>query len=277
MLNRSLAIGALAALALGTAAPVYAQATLTGTQALQDRLDDAERAARDDLRRAEDASRFGNPEFRTGMSGSASLSYSGKRGSMDSQELTAGTRVRFAQGNFVQTLGAAIDYAETNSVRSKQEVFGVYDANYFISGDLYAFVLGRVAADKMAVTADQNRLDAFVGVGPGYRVINTPDLTWRVQAGVGYSYTENGLRQKTRETGYIASSRLFYKFSDSVFATNDTDILKSKSALRINNDLGVNFRLTDAFATRVSYLSEYNDSRATRTENKVGLSLVYSF
>jgi putative salt-induced outer membrane protein len=31
------------------------------------------------------------------------------------------------------------------------------------------------------------------------------------------------------------------------------------------------------FATRVSYLTEYNDSRAVRSENKLGVSLVYSF
>jgi len=62
-----------------------------------------------------------------------------------------------------------------------------------------------------------------------------------------------------------------------MFATNDTDILKSDSALRINNDLGINFKMADAFSTRVSYLTDYNDSNATRTDNKLGLSLVYGF
>jgi putative salt-induced outer membrane protein len=62
-----------------------------------------------------------------------------------------------------------------------------------------------------------------------------------------------------------------------VFGTMDTDVLKSDSALRINNDLGVNFKVSDQFATRISYLTEYNDSRAIRTDNKVGLSLVYGF
>ena len=45
----------------------------------------------------------------------------------------------------------------------------------------------------------------------------------------------------------------------------------------INNDLGVNFKMSDAFSTRVSYLTEYNDSRAIRTDNKLGVSLVYGF
>jgi putative salt-induced outer membrane protein len=40
---------------------------------------------------------------------------------------------------------------------------------------------------------------------------------------------------------------------------------------------GVNFKVTDAFATRISYLTEYNESRAIRTYSKLGLSLIYSF
>ena len=35
--------------------------------------------------------------------------------------------------------------------------------------------------------------------------------------------------------------------------------------------------MTDAFATRVSYLTEYNEARAIRTDNKLGISLVMGF
>ena len=107
--------------------------------------------------------------------------------------------------------------------------------------------------------------------------MNTDTATWRVQAGVGISYLEDGVGDSNTETGYIVSSRAFYQFNDNIFATNDTDILKSDTALRVNNDLGLNFKMSDAFSTRVSYLSEYNDSRAVRTDNKLGLSLVYGF
>jgi putative salt-induced outer membrane protein len=156
-------------------------------------------------------------------------------------------------------------------------VFAVYDANYYFNDSFYAFVLGRVETDGLAATAGDVKTDAFLGFGPGYRVVNTPDMTWRVQAGIGVSYLKDGLDNSETETGYIASSRFFYKFNENVFATNDTDILYSDTALRINNDLGVNFKMTDKFATRVSYLTEYNDSRAIRTDNKLGVSLVMGF
>lgn len=270
--------GVIAALLMTAAAPmVSAQTTLTGTQALDDRLDDIDTAVRDDLNRAQDASRFANPEFRPGLSGSASLGYSAKSGNQDTQEFTLGARLRYAQGNFAQSIGMALDFAEANGTKSKEDVFGVYDAQYFFDQNIYGFVLGRVASDGLAVTADQVKTDAFIGVGPGYRVINTPDIAWRVQAGVGLSYLEDGTGVSNRETGYIASSRFFWKINDNLFATNDTDVLKSDSALRVNNDLGLNVRMTDSFSTRVSYLTDYNDSRAIRTDNKLGVSLVYSF
>ena len=273
-----LKIAAVSAIALVLAAPAgFAQSTLSGTQALNDRLDDIERDIDKDMRRADDQSRFGSPEFRPGLSGSASLGYSGKTGNNESQEFSLGTRLRFASGQLVQTIGVAINFADDAGVATKEDVFGVYDANYYLTDQFYVFALGRVESDGLADTADEIQTDAFLGFGPGYRIINTPDMAWRVQAGIGVSYLENGLGDSETEMGYIASSRFYYAFNENVFATNDTDILKSDSALRINNDLGVNLRMTDSFSTRVSYLTEYNDSRAIRTDNKLGVSLVYGF
>ena len=39
----------------------------------------------------------------------------------------------------------------------------------------------------------------------------------------------------------------------------------------------MNFDVTDAFSTRLSYLTKDNDSRAIRADNKLGISLVYGF
>jgi putative salt-induced outer membrane protein len=267
---------AVIALLLGATASL-AQGVLSGTDALDDRIDDIEENVQDDFDNSEDASRFGNPEFRPGLSGSASLGYTGSTGNNDSQEFSAGARLRFAQGQLVQTIGVALEFAEDNGIKTEEDIFGVYDANYYFDDNFYGFVLGRVESDGLATLATDVKTDAFVGVGPGYRIINTPNMTWRLQAGIGLSYLENGLDVSDNETGYIASSRFFYKFNDNVFATNDTDVLKSDSALRSNNDLGVNFKVTDAFSTRISYLTEYNDNRPIRSDNKLGVALVYGF
>lgn len=263
-------------LALGAQAGL-AQTALTGIDSVDDRIDDIDRAAQIDLNRARDDARFGAPEYREGLSGSAALSYAGKSGETDSNEFSFGARLRYVDGRFTQTLGAVLDFSESGSVKSQEDVFAIYDANYYFTDSFYGFVLGRVKSDGLAVTADDVQTDAFVGFGPGYRIINTPEVSWRMQAGVGVSYLEDGLGASDTETGYIVSSRLYWLLNDSLFVTNDTDVLNSDSALRVNNDLGLNVKMSDLFATRISYLSEYNDSRAVKTENKLGLSLVYSF
>lgn len=266
------------ALALGaTAAPLFAQSTLTGTRAINEQIRDIERSVQDDFARSEDDARFGNPEDRLGLSGSASLSYSGQTGNQDTQDLTVGARIRHSTGTFVQTIGVALEFSEADGTKTQQDVFGVYDANYYFNDRFYGFVLGRIVTDDLAATATDVDKDAFIGVGPGYRIVNTPDTAWRVQAGVGVSYLEDGLGASTTETGYVASSRFYHRFNDNVFMSNDTDILTSDTALRVNNDLGVSFKLTDAFSTRVSYITDYNDSRAIQTDNKLGVALVYGF
>lgn len=268
----------LAVLGLGLAAPaVYAQSDITGITGINDRLSDIDREAQRNIDRSQDDFRFGNPEYRTGLSGSTALSYTGKSGNNDSQEFTFGGRLRYAQGPVIQTVGFAVEYSEDLGVRTKEDVFGVYDLNYYFNDQFYAFLLGRVQSDGLANTVAENKIDAFVGVGPGYRIINTPQVSWRVQAGIGVSYLEDGAGNDDTETGYLVSSRFFYQFNEGMFMTNDTDILSSDRALRANNDLGLNFKMTDAFSTRLSYLSEYNDSRAIKTDNKIGVALIYSF
>lgn len=271
-----LASTAVLALALCTQAAT-AQTTLAGVRAVDDQIDDIDRATQIDLNRSNDDYRYGSPEYREGMSGSASLGYSGKTGATDSSELSMGARLRYASGPMTQTIGLVMDFAESGSIKTKEDVFAVYEANYYFNDAFYGFALGRVKSDGLAALATDVKTDAFVGFGPGYRLINTPDMAWRLQAGIGVSYLEDGLGNSDTETGYIASSRFFVKLGDAIFATNDTDVLKSDSALRINNDLGLNFKMAETFATRVSYLTEYNDSRAVRSENKLGVSLVYSF
>ena len=272
-----------AALALAlTTSGAFAQ-ELLGTTALNDTLDDIDRDVAKDMARGQDAARFGNPEFRPGLSGSASLAFSGKTGNSESQDLTIGTRLRYASGQLVQTLGVAVDFQEASNKATKEDIFAVYDANYYLNDQFYIFGLARIQTDGLSGDIVNGTLntsynqDAFVGFGPGYRVVNTEQMTWRVQAGVGKSYLKDYLGNSESEFAGIVSSRFFYSINENFFVTNDTDVLKSKSALRVNNEIGLNVKMTDAFSTRVSYLTEYNDNRSIRSDNKLGVSLVYGF
>ncbi|WP_103256599.1 DUF481 domain-containing protein [Tabrizicola aquatica] len=265
------------ALALFAAVPAMAQDTVTGIRGLNDRLEDIEDDVADDLDRANDEARFGFPEYQPGFSGSASLGYSAQTGNTDTQDFSLGVRMRYAQGQWVQTLGVAADFSETEGVKSEEDIFAVYDGNYYFNDRFYMFALARAQHDGLADSAGEYEGDGFIGIGPGYRVVNRSDMAWRLQAGIGVSYLRDGLGASDTEVGYIASSRFFYQISDSVFLTNDTDVLSSDTALRANNDLGVNFQVSEALSTRISYLSDYNDARDIKTDNRLGISLVVGF
>ena len=261
------------ALVLSVSLPAFAQDSVTGIRGLNDRLEDIEDDVAEDMDRANDEARFGFPEYQPGFSGSASLGYSAQSGSTDTQDFQLGVRMRYAAGPWVQTLGVAADFSETDGIKSEEDIFAVYDGNYYLNDRFYVFGIAR--AERDGITDER---DGFIGVGPGYRVINTPDVAWRLQAGIGASYLDNAVSDSETEVGYIASSRFFYQFNEGMFVTNDTDVLTTDSSLRANNDLGVNFKVSDALSTRVSYLTDYNDTRlGDKTDNRLGVSLVVGF
>lgn len=302
--------------------PAFAQteistgADATGITGIDDRIGDIEDAVTDSFARDEDADRFGPADRRTGLFGTMSLSYNGRTGNPDNQDLAIAGRVNNNEGAFAQSIGLSIEFSEDdNGNKDQEEVNAIYDAQYYFNDQFYAFALGRISVNGL-VDGERNsdaqsdedlaaeftnlRRDAFLGFGPGYRVINTPDTAWRVQAGVGVRYGQSGAAyagtdsfvgtdgevvtvadvdtSSNTDIGYIASSRFYHRFNETVFVTNDTDWLGSSDIDDvITNELGVNFRVSEQLATRVSYTTEYQENREIRTNNRLGVAVVYGF
>ena len=268
------AIGLAAALAAGTAS---AQGALIGTDVLDDRLETIERDVNTDLARGDDALRFGPGQIRQGWSGSAALGFAATSGNTDTVDLSGAGRLRYGQGQDSHTLGFGIEYGEDDGDRSREELFAVYDYNRSLGERFYVFSLASYRYDDF----DTLKHDAFVGIGPGYRVINTRATTWRLQAGPGVRFTEDAFGSDETEVAAIASSRFYTQLTETISMTNDTDVLYSDEAgALVRNDLGVNFAITDRASTRISYRTDYNtDPLPGRdsTDNRLGLSLVYGF
>ncbi|TWI38178.1 DUF481 domain-containing protein [Paracoccus sulfuroxidans] len=299
------------AIAAAFASPVFAQseiatgANATGISNVNEQMKDVEEAVRDDFDRSSDAYRFGNPEQRQGLYGSVALSYIGRSGNSENQDFTLSGRLSHNQGQFSQSVGLLLEYGENNAGdKDTEKTYVIYEGMYNINDRFYAFALGRLATDSLAddpvsLANDETfsdldgrlKRDAYFGVGPGYRIINNDQTAWRVQAAVGIRYTKavEATQSPTAplegtiaydsntEAGYLLSSRFYHKFNDQFFLTNDTDYLTSDSSDVATNELGLNFKMSDAFATRVSYKTEYQSERAIRTDNTLGVSLVYGF
>lgn len=294
-------LGGATAILTALSVPAFAQTeVITGADAagiteVNDRISDIEDAVKDDFARSQDPDRFGPADRRQGLFGAMSLQYSGSTGNSESQDLAIAGRVNYNQHPFAQSVSLAIEFGENdNGDKDKEEVAAIYGAQYYFNDRFYAFALGRLnvdglvdgeadyAGDDVAEELGDLRRDGFLGFGPGYRILNTESTTWRVQAGVGVRYTQTGQQyvddESDTELGYIVSSRLYHRINDMMFVTNDTDYLGSKDADDvITNELGLNFKMSDQLATRVSYSTEYQENRPIRTDNTLGVAVVYGF
>ena len=282
------------ALALLLAAPAFGQGAIVGTDALDDRIDDVQEDVQDEFDDSEDEERFGRATFQPGFSGSMSVGYSGTTGNSENQDLSVAGRVRYGGAVVNQTLGFGLEFGEAtdqatgDSFTTEEELFVVYEANRYFSERFYAFGLGSYRNDDF----DTLQQDAFIGGGLGYRIVNTPEFAWRVQAGPGVRWTETndsavlgitpeeGGVEETDLAG-IAASRVFYALGESISVSNDTDILYSDEAgTLIRNDLGVNFAVSERLSTRFSYRTDYNSDALDgleSTDNRLGVALVFGF
>lgn len=295
------------ALAAAMSSPAFAQqeiatgANATGISEVNDQMTDVEDAVRDDFDRSSDAYRFGPPDRQEGIFGSVALSYIGRTGNTENQDFSLSGRLSYNQGAFSQSVGILLEYGEDNNGDTDTEKTStIYEGLYNINDRFYGFALGRLTTDGLAddpVSLDEGdtfedldgrmERDAYFGIGPGYRIINNDNMAWRVQAAVGIRYTKQvdvidpvaEILETDSETGvgYLISSRFYYRFSDTMFITNDTDYLTSDSNDTATNELGLNFKMSDALATRISYKTEYLSNREIRTDNTLGVSLVYGF
>ena len=269
-------LATVSAVALMLASPVFAQAALVGTEALDDRIDDITSDVNEDLARSDDNERFGPNGIVQGFRGSVALQASAANGNTDTGELSAAGRLTYGVGDWNHSVGFATEYGEANGIKNEEKFFATYEASRYFSPRFYAFGIGRYEHDGFAT----NEVDAFLGVGPGYRVINNDDMTWRVQAGPGARYVkdQNGLSDS--EVGFIVSSRFYKGLTDTMSLTNDTDVLGSSVNTIATNDFGVNFKMSNNLSTRVSYRTEYNTDPLPglkSTDNTIGIALVLGF
>lgn len=273
------------ALALMVAAPAFAQTAITGVEGLNDQIDDITDDVNEDIQRGNDSDRFGGNAVAQGWRGSFALSASGTSGNTDTGEISGAGRLTYGAGDWSHLFGFAIEYGESNGVKNEEKFFGTYEANRYFTPEFYVFGLGRYQYDGLLLdtngaVVNGSETDAFLGFGPGYRVLNKENNTWRIQGGPGVRYFKDATGVSETEVGFIASSRYYYGFNETVSFTMDTDVLGSEVNTIISNDAGLNFKMSENLSTRVSYRTDYNTDpvgNLRSTDNSIGLSLVIGF
>jgi putative salt-induced outer membrane protein len=268
--------GVLAAVLL-TPSAALAQATeLTGVEALDDRIDDITEDVQDELAESDDPNRFNTARVPQGWRGSAVLQFGASDGNTDTADLTGAARLTYGVGLWAHSFGVAARYGEDDGEQNEEEFFATYEGLRNLNDRFYAFGTGRFEYDDFSST----ERDAFLGAGLGYRILTEPDLAWRVQAGPGVRYVKEEDGDSETEAAGIVSSRFYYGLTDQVALTNDTDVLTSDINTQVVNDFGVTLGLSENFAMRASYRTDYESDPLPgfeSTDNTFGVALVVGF
>jgi putative salt-induced outer membrane protein len=228
-----------------------------------------------------DVSKFGNEGREVGSYGSVSL-----RGTTTSNDgaTSSDVGVGLRYGTFDGVNGidvtAAFVYGEDDGVQTENNLQLGIDYRRDFNDTMFAYAKANASFDKLSTTVGEYEQDVFVGAGLGYRIFNTADTQWSVQAGPGYRAANVVGGGEVSEAAASVSSNVFKSLTDTTHVTNDTDVIYSETATTVTNDLAINAALTDTLTMRTSYTTNFNDqSDATFSdaENTLGVSVVYNF
>lgn len=271
----------IAALVAGlSATSAFAQTTtFDNAGAAADAVDDLQEQMEDDRER--DIDGFGTEGREIGQYGSIALRYSGTSNDGDtSNDLGVGLRYGTFDGVNGIDFNASYVFGEENGTVTENTLLAGVDYRRNLSDTVFLYGQIDTAIDQLTTTVGEYKNDTFAGVGVGYRIFNSKDTQWSVQAGPGYRVAEVVGSPDVNEVAASISSNLFYSLTDTVYVTNDTDLIYSETSTTIGNDLAVNVSLTDTLALRTSLATQFNnasDNTFSDAENTLGVAVVYNF
>ena len=228
MTNNVFIVAAIAAIVASSAS---AQTLIGRDTVAGDRNEDLIEAIEDDAERELD--RFGNEGRPQGFTGSVALRGIIQSGNTDSTNIGIGSDMNYVFGPNGIELQLNYAYSDDDDSDAEESLFYGLEYTRDLNTDVFGFAKVQGSADS--ATDAQYETDTFVSFGAGYRVFNEADRQWSVQGGPGYRFAElNDITDgDVSEGAFGVSSDYAQKLSDTVFVTNDTDVIWSESDLSL--------------------------------------------
>lgn len=262
---------------LSTSAAIAQQTTVFDTRdSVADQVDDLNESIQDEFQDARDTRSFGPDRLALGWGGSVSATGSATSGNTDTADIGVGARLTYSDGTNGHEFALSYQYGEDDGASITNTLAASYDYTRSFNRDFYGFAEVNTKYDEFGSYVH----DDFIGVGLGYRIVNTRQTTWSLQAGPGWRYLEDASGAETDEAAWTVGSKLFHRINDDMFVSNDTTFLISDSDTAISNDLGLSVAMSKSLALRTSLRTEYHSDPLPGlddVDNTFGVSLVYAF
>ncbi|SEV98912.1 putative salt-induced outer membrane protein [Cognatiyoonia koreensis] len=270
----------LAAIAAVMSSSAIAQTTaFDNRDAALDAVDDLEEAISEDAER--DIRNFGNEGREVGSYGSLALRGTSTSNDGDtSNDLGIGLRWGTYDGVNGFDATASFAYGDDDGVETENNLLIGLDYRRDFSDAFFGYAQADAAFDRLSETEGEYSQDVFIGAGVGYRILNSADTQWSVQAGPGYRFAEVVGGADVEEAAASVSSNFFTSLTETSYVTNDTDVIYSDTATTVTNELALNVDVTETLTMRTSYSTNFNDqtdNSFSDAENKFGIAAVYNF
>ena len=242
----------------------------------------AEQAAAEKTRELAEAGAFDN------WSGKGEIGAFRATGNTSNTGVSGGIELVRSGIDWSHKLLARADYQRTNGVTTREKYFASYEPRYQIDDGFFAYGLAQYESDRF------QGFDAryAVSAGVGYTVIDDGSLRLSVKAGPAYRRTEFLDGSTDSSLAGLVGLDFDWAITDRIKFTQDTNVVSEAAAggaatvivdgtnTSLNLLSGLQFKVSDAVSTRLSYQIDYDSNPPPGSENTDTLSrftLIYGF
>ncbi len=187
---------------------------------------------------------FGLLLLSTSVQGSGSVNVGGTFVNSDQATFKAGWKDTWEEGKWQRTWESDYIYKKANDIKTLNEFYGSYKANYTFAPKHYVFAQASYDYDEFREDGDR-KVSAF---GYGIKLLRTDKFKVSNEFSIGYLNTEN-----YQETIWRNSLWFFFKLDDKYTLTNKfLYTIGDRSDVYIRNQTSFNYLLTDKITVGLS-------------------------
>ncbi|MBL4595506.1 MAG: DUF481 domain-containing protein [Robiginitomaculum sp.] len=215
-----------------------------------------------------------------GWGGEASLSGSQTTGNTDTTDIGIALRLSKTNGPWKSKFDTTYDLGQASGVNNQNRWTIGYQLDRKISEKMYVY--GN--ADYFTDDFGPFKQGSFFGTGLGFQAIETEQMNWAVETGVGYR------SQRSRGVGIIfpvtenevalrGGSNFTYQLNDAVSFFNNSEVIWSDSDTYLWNDIGITAQVAGNLSARFNFRVDHHTSVPFGIENTdtiTRIALVYT-
>jgi putative salt-induced outer membrane protein len=197
-------------------------------------------------------------------------------GNTDRQAADLDAKVNHRAGRFEGHYELSGEFAHENRNTTASRLNAGAQSNYDINDKFYALGFAEVERDKFSGF----RHEEEAGVGVGYRIFNTDQLSFDVEAST--SFRHGAIRRGGSDNKLFARgvALIEYQISNTAKLANKTVISGEKGQFRAEDTLSLTATVISSLAARLSFNIRYNSSPPAGTKKIDTISkaqLIYAF